>query len=127
MRNNLSITYIQVKISTIKKIGAVLFLIAVHTVVLAQSVGIGTTTPNASAQLDVSSTAKGMLVPRMTTAQRTAIASPAKGLLVFDNGTSSFWFYSGTGIGEKNTKNRAVRKGEYRTERNDATPEKRNG
>jgi hypothetical protein len=63
---------------------------------IAQSVGIGTTTPAASARLDVSSTTQGMLVPRMTTAQRTAIANPAKGLLVFDNTTSSFWFYNGT-------------------------------
>jgi hypothetical protein len=51
---------------------------------------------NASAMLDVESTTKGMLVPRMTTAQRTAIASPATGLLVYDNTTSSFWFYNGS-------------------------------
>lgn len=61
-----------------------------------QSVGIGTTTPNTSSMLDVSATNKGMLVPRMTTVQRTAIASPAKGLLVFDNDISSFFFYNGT-------------------------------
>lgn len=62
----------------------------------AQTIGIGTNAPNASAQLDVSSTTKGLLVPRMTTAQRTAIASPAKGLLVFDNDKNSFWFHNGT-------------------------------
>lgn len=61
-----------------------------------QSVGIGTTAPNTSSVLDVSATNKGMLVPRMTTAQRTAITSPAKGLLVFDNDISSFFFYNGT-------------------------------
>src|SRR6185437_13928052 len=61
-----------------------------------QSVGIGTTAPNTSSMLDVSATNKGMLVPRMTTVQRTAIASPAKGLLVFDNDVSSFFFYNGT-------------------------------
>ena len=61
-----------------------------------QSVGIGTTTPNTSSMLDVSATNKGMLVPRMSTAQRTSIASPAKGLLVFDNDLSSFFFYNGT-------------------------------
>ncbi len=49
----------------------------------AQNIGIGTATPNASAQLDVSSTSKGMLVPRMTTAQRTAIASQAPGNFSF--------------------------------------------
>ncbi len=50
--------------------------------------------PDASAMLDVKSTDKGMLVPRMTTAQRTAISNPANGLLVFDSTTGSFWFYS---------------------------------
>lgn len=63
-----------------------------------QGVGINTTSEPAdeSAILDVSSTTQGMLAPRMTTAQREAIASPATGLLVFDNETGSFWFYTGT-------------------------------
>jgi trimeric autotransporter adhesin len=52
--------------------------------------------PDNSAMLDIKSTEKGMLVPRMTTTQRTAIASPAAGLLVFDNTTNSFWFYNGS-------------------------------
>jgi hypothetical protein len=66
-------------------------------IVLAQSnVGIGTTTPHASAVLELKSTNKGVLVPRVTTAQRNAIASPATGLLVFDSTTGGFWFYSGT-------------------------------
>jgi hypothetical protein len=65
---------------------------------VAQSAAINTDGSNAdaSAMLDVKSINKGMLVPRMTTAQRTAIASPAKGLLVFDNDTGDFWFYNGT-------------------------------
>ena len=58
---------------------------------------------NASAMLDVESTTKGMLIPRMTTTQRTAISTPASGLLVYDNTTSSFWFYSGSGWTEINT------------------------
>ncbi len=61
----------------------------------AQSVGVNTTTPDASAALDVTSTTQGMLVPRLTTAQRTAVSSPATGLLVFDSTTGSFWFYNG--------------------------------
>ena len=52
--------------------------------------------PNSSAMLDVKSTDKGMLVPRMSTAQRNAISSPATGLLVFDETTVGFWFYNGT-------------------------------
>ncbi|MDX1407618.1 MAG: hypothetical protein R3330_05775, partial [Saprospiraceae bacterium] len=50
--------------------------------------------PHASAMLDVSSTTRGLLAPRMNTAQRIAIASPAPGLLVFDNETNSFWCYA---------------------------------
>jgi hypothetical protein len=62
-------------------------------------VGINTdgTTPDNSAILDVKSTNKGMLVPRMTSAQRTAIASPATGLLVYQSdGVGGFYFYNGT-------------------------------
>jgi hypothetical protein len=51
--------------------------------------------PNASALLDVKSTTKGILIPRMTTTQRTNISSPATGLMVFDSTTNSFWFYNG--------------------------------
>ena len=46
-------------------------------------VGIGTATPNASSVLDVSSTTKGFLPPRMTTTERDAISSPAQGLMIF--------------------------------------------
>ena len=46
-------------------------------------VGIGTTTPNASAALDITSTSKGLLLPRMTAAQRDAITSPDQGLIIF--------------------------------------------
>ncbi len=48
------------------------------------NVGIGTTSPDASAKLDVVSTAKGFLLPRMTSAQRDAIANPASSLLIFN-------------------------------------------
>ncbi len=57
-------------------------------------VGIGTQIPDASAMLDVQSTVKGILVPRMTSAQRLAIPSGApNGLLVFDTDNNSFWFF----------------------------------
>jgi hypothetical protein len=52
--------------------------------------------PDNSAMLDVTSTTKGLLIPRMTTAERTAIASPATGLLVYDNTLSLFYFYTGS-------------------------------
>ena len=59
-------------------------------------VGIGTTTPDASSILDMSSTTQGVLTPRMTTAERVAIASPAKGLLVFDADLDVFYYFDGT-------------------------------
>ena len=49
--------------------------------VTAQNVGIGTSTPNASAQLEITSTNKGVLIPRMSTSQINAIVNPAKGLI----------------------------------------------
>ena len=59
-----------------------------------QSVGIGTTSPNASALLDVSSTTKGILFPRMTTTQKNAISSPAAGLVVYDTTLSKLCVYT---------------------------------
>ena len=56
-------------------------------------IGIGTSSPDASAALDVTASDKGLLMPRMTTAQRTAIASPASSLMVFDTDTNSYWSY----------------------------------
>ncbi|MDQ3017008.1 MAG: hypothetical protein M3R25_09880 [Bacteroidota bacterium] len=49
----------------------------------AQNTGIGTITPAASAILEISSTTKGFLLPRMTIAQRNAISSPVQGLMIF--------------------------------------------
>jgi hypothetical protein len=49
-----------------------------------------------SAVLDVYSTSKGMLVPRMTSAQVLSISNPATGLLVFNTTVNSFWFYNGS-------------------------------
>ena len=60
-------------------------------------VGIGTTTPAASAQLDVNSTTKGLLPPRMTTVQRDLISIPAAGLFIFNLTTNSLQIYNGTG------------------------------
>jgi hypothetical protein len=60
------------------------------------NVGIGTTSPNASAILDISSTTKGITFPRMTTTQRNAISLPTTGLQVFDNTTNSIWYFDGS-------------------------------
>lgn len=65
---------------------------------MSQNVAINATgaAPAASSMLDISSTTMGVLIPRMTTAQRTAIAAPATGLEVYDTTTGSFWYYNGT-------------------------------
>jgi hypothetical protein len=71
-------------------------------------VGIGTTTPSNNAVLELNSTSSGLLLPRMTTAQRTAISvSPTtdKGLQVFDTTTNSLWFWNGTVWVEQDKKN----------------------
>lgn len=68
----------------------------------AQNVGINNdnTTPASSAMLDVKSTNKGLLIPRMTTGERTAIVAPANGLMVYDITTNTFWFYKNTAWSE---------------------------
>src|SRR5882762_9928550 len=61
-----------------------------------QTVVIGTTMPDASARLDVSSSSQVILIPRLSSAQRSAIANPATGLLVFQtDGTPGFCYYNG--------------------------------
>jgi trimeric autotransporter adhesin len=66
--------------------------------VFAQSLAINTdgSTASASALLDVKSTAKGILIPRMTSVQRTAIGTPANGLMVYDTDSLSFAYYNGS-------------------------------
>ncbi len=58
--------------------------------------GYGTTTPDASASVDITSTTKGFLPPRMTTVQMNAISSPATGLMVYDTTTNQWMGYNGT-------------------------------
>ena len=79
----------------------ILYAIFITFATKAQSVGINTdgSNANASAMLDVSSTSKGFLPPRMTDAERTAIASPSAGLMVWctNCGTSGeMQYFNGT-------------------------------
>jgi hypothetical protein len=62
----------------------------------AGSLSVGVNTPNASALLDLTSTTKGLLLPRMTTTQINAIASPAAGLTVYNTTLALICFYNGT-------------------------------
>jgi hypothetical protein len=73
-----------------------LLFFLLFTVIGNAQIGIGTVTPNATSILDITSTTKGMLAPRMTTAQRTAIVTPADALLVYDTDVKSFYYYNTT-------------------------------
>jgi hypothetical protein len=78
-------------------IATAIMAIMLCTQVIAQNnLGVGTATPDASAKLDVTSTNQGILVPRMTTTARNAIATPAKGLMVYDSTLKAFYFHNGT-------------------------------
>ncbi|GGK42972.1 MULTISPECIES: hypothetical protein [Flavobacteriaceae] len=84
------------------KLGFVLILFLSGNIAFSQ-VGIGTTTPNTSAILDVDVTSlaangkKGFLPPRMTTTERNDIASPATGLLIYNTDTNILNYYTGSG------------------------------
>lgn len=58
------------------------------------NVGIGTQTPDNSATLEINSQSQGMLVPRLTTAQRNSISSPATGLIIFNTTTGCPNYYN---------------------------------
>jgi hypothetical protein len=59
--------------------------------------GIGTATPNASAKLEIAATDKGLLIPRLTSTQKTSISSPANGLLIYQtDGVIGFYVNTGT-------------------------------
>ena len=66
-----------------------LFALSCATTLTQAQIGIGTNTPNASSQLDISSTSRGLLPPRMTALQRNAISTPAAGLIVWCNDCGS--------------------------------------
>ena len=93
------------------------------------SFGIGTQSPDASAEMEIESTSKGILIPRMTKAQRDAIGSPATGLLIYQTDDSpGFYSYDGgkwkpmtvQGTGE-NAAGEAGIGSDYGTVVNDAT------
>ena len=85
-----------------KAINLKLYLIAAvmmtSTYAFSQSVAINSdgSNPDASAMLDVSSTSKGLLIPRMTESEREAISSPATGLLVYDLTETILYYYTGS-------------------------------
>jgi hypothetical protein len=82
-----------------KKLVFILVLIGNGLIGFSQSVAINTTgaAADASSALDIQSTSKGFLVPRMTITERNAITSPATGLLIYQtNSTPGFYYYDGS-------------------------------
>ncbi len=83
------------------RVGASMLLLLVAITSIAQNagsenVGIGTTKPDVSAILDLTSNSKGLLIPRMTLAQRGNIKSPANGLMVYQTDFfAGFYFFDG--------------------------------
>jgi hypothetical protein len=75
-----------------------LFLIMLSLVSNAQ-IGIGTNSPDASALLDLTSTTKGLLLPRMTTAEKLLLINPAIGLTVFNTSSGQIESNKGDGNG----------------------------
>lgn len=71
-------------------------------------IGIGTNNPDASAKLEINSTTKGFLAPRMTESQRNTIVSPATGLLIFQTDNIPGFYYN---IGDAITPNWVTLKG----------------
>jgi len=78
-----------------KRLFLVLLFILFITLVYSQNIGMGTLSPHPSAALDIADTTKGILIPRMSMAQRNSIQNPAEGLMVYQtDSTKGFWYYS---------------------------------
>lgn len=70
-------------------------VLVVSSLTAAAQVGVGTTTPKSSAALDVTSTSKGFLPPRMTSAQRNSISLPVEGLTIYNTDDNCLNVYVG--------------------------------
>lgn len=77
------------------------------------NLGIGTSSPNANAILDVVSTTKAFMPPRMSTAQKNAIASPTAGMVVYDSDMKGISFYNGTAWTTSNNKSVSTKTTNY--------------
>lgn len=76
-----------------KKYVFLLFTVLISSAMYSQ-IGIFTNSPDASSALDITSTDKGMLIPRMTTANKLAITSPQEGLMVYDSEKNCISIYT---------------------------------
>jgi hypothetical protein len=76
-----------------KKTAFFIFLLS-QTLLITAQVGIGTSSPNANAALDITSSSKGLLIPRLTSSQRNSINAPSEGLLIYNTTASSLEVYT---------------------------------
>ena len=75
---------------------AAILMIVSCTVAAQVAINTDGSSPDASAMLDIKSDTSGILIPRMTQAERDAISSPATGLMVYQSDqTTGFWYYNG--------------------------------
>jgi len=72
------------------------FITALFFFHLNAQVGIGTTSPDTSSILDISSTTKGVLMPRLTNVEKNAIVTPANGLVIFNTDNNQLEYNRGT-------------------------------
>ena len=103
--NHFKTNSIKMQVSTLKRnrnylprvLGGIMICLFSFNSLSAQGIGIGTETPNAKAALDITSTDKGLLIPRMTTAQRTAMApnNADAGMMVYDISLQEFMYHNG--------------------------------
>ncbi|MEL6988121.1 MAG: tail fiber domain-containing protein, partial [Bacteroidota bacterium] len=76
-----------------KRIISILFVVFIYQIGWSQNIGIGTTMPNPSAQLDIVSNNKGLLIPRTDTAN---IVLPVPGLMLYQSDANKFYYYDGS-------------------------------
>jgi hypothetical protein len=68
-----------------------------NTFIFYGQVGIGTVSPDPSAMLEIKDDNQGVLLPKITAAQKNAIVSPATGLIIYQtDGSAGFWYYNGS-------------------------------
>ncbi len=76
-----------------------LFCLLITNYVFCQNnVGIGTNSPASDAALEVKSSTQGILIPRLSTAQRLAIVNPTNGLMVYDSNYNCFYYYVSSAV-----------------------------
>lgn len=79
-----------------KFIISLLFFLPFFTLTAQISINTDNTDPDASAMLDIKSSTKGLLIPRLTTIERDTLSNPAIGLMIYNATTNQFNYYDGT-------------------------------